>query len=288
MSVYSGSRVAVTGASGFIGSALCALLLEQGATVLPVPHSKTGAVYPAIPDAEVLFHVGGGGGIAAADADPAGDLRAHATSTLELLAAQREGRFGRLVLLSSAAVYGRVQGVVPEDTPARPLAPYGVSKRAAELYVLAAVQRHGTDAVIGRLGNPYGPGQRSLVVYDLAKRALTDGAPFRVFGAGDAVRDFLHVRDVAMALQVVGSRAESGSITNIGSGQPVSILELARTIAVAAGLPPSAARPDGEPEPGKVNTFAPDVTRLAALGFEPCVALPDGIAETVAWVRSTL
>lgn len=281
-------RYAVTGASGFIGSAVVRVLTQTGGSVVAVPHRKDGAVYPTIPEADVLFHVGGGGGIAEADADPTSDLRAHATSTLELITAQRAGRFGRLVLLSSASVYGRVQGTVPEETEPRPLAPYGVSKRAAELYLLAAVQRHGTDSVIARLGNPYGPGQRRLVVYDLALRALQHGAPLAVRGAGDAIRDFLHVRDVARALALVGERAESGSVTNIGSGDPVSILDLAREIAVAAGLERDEVQPDGEAEPGKVNTFAPSVDRLRSLGFVPEVSLPDGVAETVQWVREQL
>ena len=281
-------RYAITGASGFIGSALVHLLAQTGNQVLPVPHSKTGAVYPHIPEADVLFHVGGGGGIAAADADPTGDLRAHATSTLELLTAQRAGCFGRLVLLSSAAVYGRVQGTVPEETEARPLAPYGVSKRTAELYLLAAVQRHSVDAAIARLGNPYGPGQRRLVVYDLALRALQHGAPLRVRGAGDAIRDFLHVRDVARALALIGAQAQSGSITNIGSGEPVSILDLAREVAASAGLKRDAVQTDGEAEPGKVNTFAPSVEKLRSLGFASEVSLSDGVAETVQWVREQL
>ena len=117
----------VTGASGFLGGAIVRTLTERGDVVVPLHHSKGRVVYPHVPPVDVLVHAGGGGGIAAADADPTADLRAHAQSTLELLEAQKEGRFQRLVLVSSAAVYGRVQGLVPETQTPRPLAAYGVS-----------------------------------------------------------------------------------------------------------------------------------------------------------------
>jgi nucleoside-diphosphate-sugar epimerase len=283
-------RIAITGASGFLGTALAGLLRAQGHEVLPVHHAATGPVYPDLPDADVLFHLGGSGGIAAADADPTGDLRAHARSTLELAEATRAGRFGRLVLASSAAVYGAVQGVVAEGTEPRPLSAYGVSKRAAELYALSFARRYGIDAVVARIGNPYGPGQRRLVVYDLAVRALAAadaGGPLTVRGSGQDVRDFLYVQDAARALQIVGTDASPGAVVNLGAGQPCTILALATTVAEAAGLPADRVQPDGAAEPGKVSTFVPDVQRLRALGFAPEVSLAEGVQTTVDWLRGT-
>ena len=279
------ATVGVTGASGFVGSAVVAAFIARGATVVGIPHAKDGPVYPEVPAVDLVVHAGGGGGIADADADPAADLRAHARSTLELLEAQRAGRFRRLVLVSSAAVYGRADGLVPEDEPPRPLAAYGVSKRAAELYAQAHGDRYGLDVVVARLGNPYGPGQRKLVVHDLAVRALTEGAPLVMRGSGSAVRDFLHVADAARALVLCAEKASPGAVLNLGSGQPVSIRALAQHVAVAAGLEASDVRGDGRDEGGKVSTFVPTVDRLVALGFAPSVPLAEGVAETVAWVR---
>lgn len=275
----------VTGASGFLGGAIARILTERGDVVVPLHHSKDSVVYPHVPVVDVLVHAGGGGGIAAADAEPAADLRAHAQSTLELLEAQKDGRFQRLVLISSAAVYGRVQGLVPETQTPRPLAAYGVSKRAAELYTQAYGDRYGLDVVVARVGNPYGPGQRKLVVYDLALRALQDGAPLVMRGNGSPVRDFLHVDDVARAVALVADRADAGGVLNLGSGQPVSIRDVALLVAEAAGIDARDVLGDGTPEGGKVNTFVPAVDGLQALGFVPKVALADGVAQTVAWVR---
>ena len=287
-------RIAVTGAGGFLGTYLMQVLARElsGAEVTGVVRRE-----PAMPvdgvrytselsTADLVFHLAGSKGLAASLEDPHTDLEANAAGTLEVLDWVRGGGASTLILTSSSAVYGHLEGAAQEDRLLRPISPYGVSKLAAESYVYAYHHLHGVDGRIARISNVYGPGQRSLVIYELARRALTQGAPLRVRGDGRQTRDFIHAEDVARALLAIGLNGEPGGIYNVGSGEPISIAKVAGYVAAAAGLPADGVVLDGQVEAGKVSTFYPVVERLTSLGFRPIRLFAEGIAETVEWVRA--
>ena len=161
-----------------------------------------------------------------------------------------------------------------------------MSKLAAEHYATVYRHRYGVDCRVARIGNPYGPGQRRLAIYDLARRALREGAPLHIRGDGCEVRDFIHGEDAARALVAIARRGEPGGVYNVGSGRPVSLREVATCIASSAGLPTGAVEADGQVEEGKVSVFYPCVQRLAGLGFQATRTLSEGIAQTVEWLRN--
>ena len=105
-------------------------------------------------------------------------------------------------------------------------------------------------------------------------------------GDGTEIRDFIYAEDVARGLVQIAEHGVAGTIYNIGSNEPVSLLELGRIIVEAIGLPADAVTPDGQVEAGQVQLFYPDVTRLFALGFEPKWSLTEGIRQTLEWIRS--
>ncbi len=280
-------RVTVTGGGGFLGTALLAHLRRRhpdaqlAATVRSAPeHPVDGVDYASDPPpADVVFHLAGSRGIAASLDDPVGDLRANVESTIAVLVGAGAAT---VVLASSSAVYGNAPPPAHESGPVAPRSPYGVSKLAAELYAQMHHRASGRDVRIARIGNPYGPGQRRHVVYDLASRALREGR-VRIRGTGREVRDFIHADDTAAALALIAEQGEPGATYNVASGEATTILDLAGLIAVAAGVP-GEVEADGTAAPGKVDAFLPSIERLRGLGFAPARGLREGIEETVAWI----
>jgi len=287
-------RFGVTGANGFLASYLlkALALARPGDQILGIARRKpaselAGVRYQSeLSPVDVLFHLAGSRGIAASLQNPLEDLKSNVVLTLEVLEAMRSGMASILVLASSCAVYGAIEGAAGEDQPPTPMSPYGLSKLMAEQYALLSHRRDNLDIRIARIGNPYGPGQKRLAIYELAKRALVEGAPLRLRGDGTEIRDFIHAADVARALILLSSRGRPGNIYNVGSGKPTSLLDIAATIARAAGLPPEAVQADGQAEPGKVPVFYPDVSKLTTLGFNAELSIEEGIEETVRWVRA--
>ena len=287
-------RVAVTGANGFLGSHLLAALRQtmpegdiRGVVRSDPVHPVPGVIYTdSLPPTDLLFHLAGSQGIAASLRDPRQDLASNTDLTIQMLEAVRAGSASTIVLCSSCAVYGAIEGPADEDQLLRPISPYGVSKLAAENYAIVYHHLHGIDVRVARISNPYGPGQRKLVIYDLACRALEQGPPLRIRGDGEEVRDFMHVEDAARALISIGLRGEPGGVYNVGSGHPVTVRTVATHVAKAAGLPADAIEVDGRVEDAKVSVFYPSVGRLAGLGFQATRPLAQGIQETVDWLRN--
>lgn len=287
-------RIAVTGGGGFLGAHLLRHLrarlpeAELSAVVLEPPRVPVdGVSYTGeLERADLVFHLAGGGSVAASLRDPVADLLLNAKTCVETLERVRIVGADRLVFASSAAVYGRVDGSVTEDQVPAPVSPYGVSKLASELYVRAYGALHGLDARIARIGNAYGPGQRQLAIHDLALRALSEPPPLRLHGTGEEIRDFIHVSDVCEALCLIALSGEHGGTYNVASGRQVSLRDVARLVAEAAGLGSDAVSIDGAVEAGKASVFCPSIRRLTSLGFQAGVSLEHGIRETMEWLRS--
>jgi UDP-glucose 4-epimerase len=287
-------EVTVTGAGGFFGY----YVLREARTIWPdaritgVVRSSPqrpvdGVRYEsAIPRGDVLFHLAGGGGVAESVRDPRGDMELNCGAAVDLLIASGTLDVGRVVMTSSLAVYGNVEGQVTEGERPQPVSPYGVSKLAAEHYLHVGNHLNGLDYSIARLSNLYGPGQSGLVIFDLAERALRDGAPIRLRSAGNEVRDFIHASDAAAALVHIARQGATGEVYNVGSGQPTSIRSVAETVARYAGLPDKSVVPAEIGEPGKCHSFYPSVARMRSLGWESLISIEEGISDTVEWIRN--
>ena len=174
-------------------------------------------------------------------------------------------------LPSSAAVYGNPARVpVAEDTPLRPISPYGFHKVAAELMAEEYASCFGLDVVVARLFSVFGPAQRRLLVWELFDQ-LTGAAPaVEIQGTGAEMRDFLHVDDVAIAaLELLSRRIGAAPIghaevVNVASGDEISVLELAELMrAIVGSSKPIVCR--GALRPGDPLRWRAEVTRLSGL-----------------------
>jgi nucleoside-diphosphate-sugar epimerase len=253
------ARVGVTGAGGLVGSHLVRALRERGDDV----------VEPR--DAEVVFHLAAQTIVADAYADPVATFEANVALAWRTVAAAP-----RSVFASTEQVYGpRPPVPTTEEAPLAPEGPYATSKAAADLLV-----RTLPGAVVARLANVYGPGDRHpsrLVPATIA--AIRAGRPPIVRGDGSARRDLLHVDDAVAALLALADRGDEGAAYNVGTGDARSVLEVVETVLRVAG---SDLRPDvrGGAPPGEGGDRALDCAKLRALGWAPRIGLEEGVRRT--------
>lgn len=187
---------------------------------------------------------------------------------------------GRIVLASSAHVYGRPESLpVDEDHRTAPLSDYARAKLAAEAAALERGRETGVSVRILRLFNVYGPGQsEAAVVAGIVGQAVR-GETIRV-NDPTVCRDFVYVGDVAEALLAAGGPEVPTGVYNIGSGRPTAIGTLVETVSRLTG---------GDPEPfaaPSTDLIVADVSRAArVLGWSPRTTLEDGLAATLAAAR---
>lgn len=264
----------VTGASGFLGNALmrsCAQmgLSVQGVSRRPSPGLLKVSDYKEAPVGDVLVHL--------AEASDRAYTQAHAPryeqQALANLATLLEKGFSRVVYASSAVLYGD-----QEETPRKvgdlvyEVDAYTRLKLASERLVLA----HG--GVVARLTNLYGQGMAEGNVLSAILKQLPNAGPVRVFDS-TPVRDFLWVEDAARALALMATSRAKG-IFNVGSGEGVSIYELACVILNAAGQQGRAIESTHSGNGCSRLVLDPTQTETT-FGWRPVVTLIDGIATLV-------
>jgi UDP-glucose 4-epimerase len=222
---------------------------------------------------------------------PLDELRTNCLGTVQVVDYAHRAGVRRLVFSSSAAVYGDVAELpVSEAAGCEPLSPYGIDKRAAELWLGYLARVHRVPTVPLRFFNVYGPRQDpsspySGVISIFVDRALA-GRELVVFGDGEQTRDFIYVADVVRAVLAAtfGDQAGDGTPVNVATGRQTTINQLAAEVARLCG---SSAGIHHAPErAGEIRDSVAGVDRAAALlGFTARVSLADGLAETVDWIR---
>jgi len=302
-------RALVTGGAGFIGSNLVGLLLAEGHDVTVLDDISSGYVENLHPDAafvrgdvtdrdavltamsgcEVAFHLAASVGNTRSIDDPVRDSQVNAIGTINVLESARSHGVGRVVLSSSAGIFGELKTLpIREDHPQDPDSPYGVSKLAAEKMCLVYNKLYGMSNVCLRYFNVYGVRQRydayGNVIPIFAERMLR-GADVTIFGDGEQTRDFVNVADVARANHLAGTTEGVRGVFNLGSASRVTINELVRIMSELLGTDPRVVH--GPPRPGDVrDSLAAIDAASAAFGFHPSVDLRDGLGVYLDWLRN--
>ena len=310
------SLALVTGGAGFIGSHIVRALLAEGWQVRVLDDFSSGkrenlagltparlevqegdlrdplALRAALRGVVVVFHEAAFVSVPASMEDPLTCHEVNDVGTARLLEAARQAGVARVVLASSAAVYGDSTAFpLREDQPPRPLSPYAATKAANELYARLYTAAFDLPVTALRYFNVYGPRQRPDSPYAAAipifARRMLAGQPPTIFGDGGQRRDFVFVGDVAQAnLRAAESEAAAGETINICTGHEVTLLELLATLQEL--IPDAPAPVFAPPRPGDIYRSVGDPTKAARLlGFRPQTSLREGLAEVVAWMRTT-
>jgi UDP-glucose 4-epimerase len=288
-------HVLVTGGAGFIGTAVTRSLLERGMEVTvadtqpftdPRAHSVTGDLRrPEILDRAMarrltaVIHLAAETSVLASMSRPVEVHETNVALTLSLLERCRAGGVGRFVLASTNAVVGNVgDALIDEESPLRPLTPYGATKAAAEMLVSAYSASYGLVGSAVRFTNVYGPGMQqkdSLVARVM--RACRDQGSVSIYGDGNQVRDYLYIDDAVQGLLLPLDIELVGPLT-VGSGTSVSVNELYDVVRAVTGV--DRVLPHVAPRPGEMPGVRVRIDRARRLGFQPQTSLRQGLAAT--------
>jgi len=288
------TRALVTGARGFVGPWLIRHLESSGDDVtapgadfdVTDGDAVRGALEFACP--EVIYHLAAFSNVAGSWSAPDSTFRTNAVGTSVLLEAVRSTTPAtRVLLVSSAEVYGAVQPSqlpITEDAPLAPVSPYAASKAAAEMLGIQAALGFGLQVVRARPFNHIGPGQSAdFVVSALAKRIVqAKRAGDRLIPVGNlsARRDFTDVRDVVKAYRLLALRGKRGNAYNICSGVSIEIASIARQLIDLAEAEVTLERDESLFRPVDVADLRGDASRLSEeTGWKPEVALEQSLAE---------
>jgi UDP-glucose 4-epimerase len=234
------------------------------------------------PDA--IVHLAAPSSVPQSVRNPLGDFVGQVMPAANLFEAIRMwGSPARVVVISSAAVYGNpVAMPVAESSAVAPISPYGFHKLQQEILADEYTALYGMKCCKARIFSTYGENLRRLAVWEIARRALA--GDLRVYGTGEETRDYLYAEDVGRAVVCIAENAAcSGEVINIGSGEAVSIRELAGEIFRQLGIA-DAPRFTDEALPASPVHWRADVSHLRSLGF-PAVTWSRGLPGVIQWIR---
>jgi UDP-glucose 4-epimerase len=320
MNPFQGKRTFITGGLGFIGSNLVHRLVALGAQVRIVDAalSHTGANpfnlhgieqdvelfhtdlrnADAIPDLiagqDYLFNLAGLVSHVDSMEAPQIDLEVNAACQLSIVeACLKHNPNVKIVYAGTRQIYGRSQYLpVDEKHPIVPVDFNGVTKRAGEMYHMVSYRTYGLHATSLRMINTYGPRMhcRNGRLNFLGEwiRRLFDHQPLQVFGTGEQIRDLNFVDDVVDALLLtVSDEKSAGQIYNLGSPEPIRLLDLAQLMIEVFGSGSYELCPfPAERKRIDIGDYQGDYSKIQSqLGWQPKVSLRDGLACTFEYYR---
>lgn len=303
-------RILVTGGAGFIGSHVVDVYIGAGHDVAVLDDLSTGVRENLNPKVtlfegsvtdkafvesvvkkikpEVLNHHAAHIHVGRSVEDPLFDATVNIDGTISLMQALKDiGTCKKVIFASTGgAMYGHKPTPFTEDMMPSPLSPYGVSKRAAELYLGFYQEQYGIPFVALRYANVYGPRQNphgeAGVVSIFSKKIIKNEQPI-INGDGMQTRDYVFVEDVVRANLLATEKDISGAF-NIGTAIETDVNEIFRLVNEAFGADWKEVH--GPPRPGEQKTSSLSYQKAKdILGWEPTVKIEEGIKKTVDWFK---
>ena len=292
-------KAIVTGAHGFVGPYLTRHLESCGDEVVGIDSevdiTDAEAVRSRFADElpDVVYHLAAASHVGDSWSAPVQVVRINTEGSLNVLLAAVAAGVERVVLIGSAEEYGHVtpdQVPISEDTPLRPVSPYGASKAAAEM--LSSYISRGRDlpVVCVRPFNHLGPGQSdrlvaSAIAQQIARNEVTGGDEI-LTGDLSPKRDFSDVRDVVRAYRLLAERGGAGEAYNVCSGRAVAIREMAELLIGLSATPMRLVLDDERLRPVDVPVLQGDHSKLTRdTGWVPEIPLEQTLADVLAWWR---
>ncbi len=303
-------RILVTGGLGFIGSAFIRRLVHAGQDIVNIDLDTYAGDVRRLEGADVrtervdvasydlgrlvrdlapsaIVHLAAESHVTRSETDAGRFFATNVEGTRRVLAAAVEHGIERVVHVSTDEVYGPAldhpfKEEDKEPGEGRATSAYARSKAVADDLACSYMDR--MDVVVVRPTNCFGPWQHpEKAIARWATRGIS-GDPLPVWGDGGYVRDWMHVDDACRALEVILDRGERGGIYNIApQADPLTNLEIARTLAAAAGRDEDAVYLTAYDRPDHDRRYFVDGTRIRALGWAPAASLADALVATVRW-----
>jgi dTDP-glucose 4,6-dehydratase len=299
-------RLLVTGAAGFIGSAYVRLVggehevrvldkltyagrrenLSAGTELIEGAIEDPGIVREAIEGCDAVVNFAAESHVDRSIDDQDAFARTHVIGTGVLLDAARELGVGRYLQVSTDEVYGSIEsGSFTEASPLDPSSPYSATKAAGDLLVSAHFHTYGTEAVICRGSNNYGPRQYPEKLIPLMVLNALHGDPLPVYGDGRQVRNWLYVEDFCRGIHAVLERGRPGEAYNVGGPDECENIEVVKRVIELTGAEGSLIEHVAD-RPGHDRRYSLASEKIREeLGWEAQVGFAEGLERTVRWYR---
>lgn len=311
-------KLMITGGAGFIGSHLCEFALKQEQIERVVAVDSFHPYYdPAIkrkrmadmmtlprfslaetdildtdamrallerekPDA--IIHLAAIAGVRGSLTDPLGYVDVDVKGTVQMLELARLHQIKRVVVASSSSVYGERPTDKPfceSDADLNPISPYAASKAAAELFCRMYTQLYGMHVTALRFFTVYGPGQRPDMAISTFMHRIMNDEPIALYDLR-SIRDYTYVGDIVRGIWAALQQVNGWRIYNLGSGHPVNLLELVKTLEEVTGK--TAQTEQKGAQPGDVSgTWANTERAYRELGWRAEISLSEGLKRYCDW-----
>jgi UDP-glucuronate 4-epimerase len=314
------NQILVTGAAGFIGSAVSMSLLTKGYQVIGIDSfdpfysrsSKEKNLHQLIPNsgfrfvemdithpakrwpeikADAIIHLAAKAGVPGSILDVGAYLSNNILGTQQVLDWMVLNGCQNIVFASSSSVYGQNSpGPFKEtETTDFPISPYATTKKAGELLLFNYHAIHKINVLICRYFSVYGPRQRPDLVLHKFTKLILQNQPIPVFGNGLSRRDYTHISDIVSGtlagLQHLQNHSDVYEIFNLGSGNPITLLKLIETIYTATGKKEQIQYLP--PQQGDMpETFADIEKAKLMLNYNPGVGIEEGVASFLSWFKN--
>jgi UDP-glucuronate 4-epimerase len=315
------SRYLVTGAAGFIGARVAALLLEQGHRVVGIDNlnsaydvrlkqwrlqqlqAREGFAFSRgdLSDRVVIetlwkkndgdafdavLNLAARAGVRQSTENPYVYFESNVSGTLNLLELCRQGKVKKFVLASTSSLYGadNPRPFREDASTDRPLSPYAASKKGAEVLCFTYRYLYGIDVTVLRYFTVYGPaGRPDMSMFRFVQR-ISEGRPITVYGDGNQERDFTYVEDIARGTAAALKPLGCETI-NLGGDRPVKLRDVISRIEELTGK--KAVMESKPAHPADVPATWADISKARKLlGWEPNTKFEDGLAKLVEWYRA--
>jgi len=304
-------RLLVTGGAGFIGSNFIRMYLERHADCEIVNLDKLtyagnlenlrdvegdpryrfvhgdicdrAAVDDAMPGIDAVVNFAAETHVDRSIGDPEGFLKTDIFGVHVLLESARAHDVGKFVQISTDEVYGQaMDDPFPEDAPLNPRNPYSASKAGGEYLARSYFLTYGFPVIVTRGANNIGPNQFPEKVIPLFTTNAIEDKPLPLYGSGEQERDYMHVLDHCTGLDTVIEKGVPGEIYNVGAGNHMKNIDMAKLILKELGKPEELIVHVKDRE-GHDFRYAMDSTKLENLGWKPRYGTEDAILDTVRW-----
>ena len=305
------ARLAVTGVAGFIGSNLADRLLREGHEVIGIDNLAYG-LRAQIPDGvtfveadirnrelakvlsgvDAIFHLAAKNCIPDCEDDPVEAASINVEGTVNVFEASRHANVRKIIYAETSALYEGSPHLPSREGDVAPVSFYAISKLAGMEFARRYARKFGMHVTALRYFNVYGPRQdyrRTIPpVMSAFIISLLQGRPPVIYGTGEKRRDFIFVDDVNdFHIQCLSDPRTDGGTFNLGTGTNYSVLEIYAKLTTMIGSSKNPAHRADMPGDEAQATLA-DISRARALGWEPRVALEDGLRKSIEFIREQI